>query len=95
MKRYSSFAAGALALLVLSACTDDRTTGPAGQAAFTRFVAMGTSLTMGVQSDGVVYFTQQEDWTKLLAHQAMAQLHAAAHCGARMRLAAHRPAPAQ
>lgn len=73
MKRYSSFAAGALALLVLAACSDDRTTGPAGQAAFTRFVAMGTSLTMGVQSDGVVYFTQQEDWTKLLAHQAMAQ----------------------
>jgi hypothetical protein len=73
MKRYSSFAAGALALAVLAACSDDRTTGPAGQAAFTRFVAMGTSLTMGVQSDGVVYFTQQEDWTKLLAHQAMAQ----------------------
>jgi len=73
MKRYSSFAAGALALFVLAACSDDRTTGPAGQAAFTRFVAMGTSLTMGVQSDGVVYFTQQEDWTKLLAHQAMAR----------------------
>ena len=73
MKRYSSFAAGALALFVLAACSDDRTTGPAGQAAFTRFVAMGTSLTMGVQSDGVVYFTQQEDWTNLLAHQAMAR----------------------
>jgi hypothetical protein len=73
MKRYSSFAAGALALFVLAACSDDRTTGPAGQAAFTRFVAMGTSLTMGVQGDGVAYFTQQEDWTKLLAHQAMAR----------------------
>lgn len=73
MKRYSSFAAGALALVVLAACSEDRTTGPAGQAAFARFVAMGTSLTMGVQSDGVVYFTQQEDWTKLLARQAMAQ----------------------
>ena len=73
MKRYSSFAAGALALVVLAACSDDRTTGPAGQAAFTRFVAMGTSLTMGVQGDGVVYFTQQEDWTNLLAHQAMAR----------------------
>jgi lysophospholipase L1-like esterase len=73
MKRYSSIAAGALALLVLAACTDDRTTGPAGQAAFTRYVAIGTSLTMGVQSDGVVYFTQQEGWTKLLSRQAMAQ----------------------
>jgi hypothetical protein len=26
---------------------------------------------MGVQSDGVVYFDQQHDWTKLLAHQAI------------------------
>jgi len=33
---------------------------------------MGTSLTMGVQSDGVVYWTQQHDWTNLLSHQAMA-----------------------
>ncbi len=72
MKRYLSFSAGALALVVLAACTDDRTTGPAGQAAFTRYLAMGTSLTMGVQSDGVVYFSQQHDWTKLLAHQAFA-----------------------
>ena len=72
MKRYSSFAAGALALVVLAACNDDRTTGPEGQAAFARFVTIGTSLTMGVQSDGVVYFTQQEDWTRLLARQAMA-----------------------
>lgn len=72
MKRYSSFAAGALALVVLAACSDDRTTGPAGQEAFTRYVAIGTSLSMGVQSDGVVYFSQQQDWTKLLAHQAFA-----------------------
>ena len=72
MKRYSSFAVGALALAVLTACADDKPTGPAGQEAFTRFVAMGTSLTMGVQSDGVAYFTQQQDWTKLLAHQAFA-----------------------
>jgi len=28
---------------------------------------------MGVQSDGVVYFSQQHDWTKLLAHQAFWQ----------------------
>jgi hypothetical protein len=72
MKRYLSLSAGALALVVFAACKDDRTTGPAGQAAFTRFVAMGTSLTMGVQSAGVVYFSQQQDWTKLLAHQAFA-----------------------
>jgi GDSL-like Lipase/Acylhydrolase family len=28
---------------------------------------------MGVQSDGVVYFSQQHNWTKLLTHQAFAQ----------------------
>ena len=74
MKRYLSLSAGALALVALAACSDDnRTTGPAGQEAFTRFVAIGTSLSMGVQSDGVVYFSQQQDWTQLLAHQAFAK----------------------
>src|SRR5687767_6952551 len=72
MKRCWSFSAGALALVVLAACEDDRHTGPAGQEAFTRYVAIGMSLSMGVQSDGVVYFSQQEDWTRLLAHQAFA-----------------------
>ncbi|MDP9205892.1 MAG: hypothetical protein M3P12_10625 [Gemmatimonadota bacterium] len=72
MKRYLSLTAGALALVVIAGCKDDRTTGPAGQGAFAPYVAIGTSLSMGVQSDGVVYFTQQQDWTKLLAHQAFA-----------------------
>src|SRR5881275_2465657 len=72
MKRNWSFCAGALALVVLASCNQDRTTGPAGQAAFQRYVAIGTSLSMGVQSDGVVYFSQQHDWTQLLAHQALA-----------------------
>jgi len=72
MKRNWSIAAGALALLVLASCSQDRTTGPAGQQAFQRYVAIGTSLSMGVQSDGVVYFSQQHDWTALLAHQAFA-----------------------
>jgi hypothetical protein len=73
MKRNWSISAGAVALVVLAACSDDRTTGPAGQGAFAHYVAMGTSLSMGVQSDGVVYFSQQQDWTKLLTHQAFAQ----------------------
>ncbi len=72
MKRTWSLFAGGIGLVVLSACKDDRTTGPAGQDAFARYVAMGTSLSMGVQSDGVVYFSQQQDWTKLLSHQAFA-----------------------
>ncbi|HEX9608456.1 MAG TPA: hypothetical protein VF962_14610, partial [Gemmatimonadaceae bacterium] len=73
MKRNWSISAGAVALVVLAACSDDRTTGPAGQGAFAHYVAIGTSLSMGVQSDGVVYFSQQQDWTRLLTHQAFAQ----------------------
>lgn len=72
MTRNWSFSGGALALFVLVACTDDRTTGPAGQDAFSRYVAVGTSISMGVQSDGVLYSTQQEAWPHLLAHQAFA-----------------------
>jgi hypothetical protein len=71
MKSRVSVAAIALSISGLVACGGgDRTTGPAGQEAFARYVAIGTSLSMGVQSDGVVYFDQQHDWTKLLAHQA-------------------------
>src|ERR1700741_646367 len=72
MKRNWFFSAGALALVVLASCSEDRTTGPARQAAFQKYVAIGTSLSMGVQSDGVVYFSQQHDWTNLLTHQALA-----------------------
>ena len=75
MTRTWFFAAGSAALLLsLAACEGDdvKITGPKGQEAFTRYVAMGTSLTMGVQSDGVLYSSQLEDWTKLLAHQAFA-----------------------
>jgi lysophospholipase L1-like esterase len=72
MKRNWSLAAGVLVFVALASCSEDRTTGPAGQEAFARYVAIGTSLSMGVQSDGVVYFSQQHDWTNLLAHQAFA-----------------------
>ena len=72
MKSRLSVAAGVVSIVGLVACGGggDKTTGPVGQEAFTRYVAIGTSLSMGVQSDGVVYFDQQHDWTKLLAHQA-------------------------
>src|ERR1051325_11344630 len=72
MKRTWSLSAIALASIAIVACSEDRTTGPAGQEAFSKYVAIGTSLSMGVQSDGVVYFSQQHDWTALLAHQALA-----------------------
>lgn len=70
MKSRLSAAAGVLSIIGLVACGGDGTTGPVGQEAFARYVAIGTSLSVGVQSDGVVYFDQQHDWTKLLAHQA-------------------------
>lgn len=74
MTRNWFLSASALAVLSLAACESDSAhiTGPKGQEAFARYVAIGTSLTMGVQSDGVAYFTQQADWTKLLAQQAFA-----------------------
>jgi hypothetical protein len=71
MKRNWSYSVGAVALL-LAACSDDRTTGPAGQEAFATFVSIGTSVSMGVQSDGVYYASQQHAWPALLAHQAFA-----------------------
>lgn len=73
MKR-SWLIGGAITLAALSACESDsaKITGPVGQDAFLRYVAIGTSLSMGVQSDGVLYTTQREDWTALLAHQARA-----------------------
>ena len=58
------------ALLVLVACSDDDPVGPNGQEAFERYVSIGTSVSMGIQSDGVFYATQQHAWPALLAHQA-------------------------
>ena len=65
MTRNWFLSASAFALLSLAACErdSDHIQGPKGQEAFDRYVAIGTSLTMGVQSDGVAYFTQQADWT--------------------------------
>lgn len=71
MKRNWSYSVGAVALL-LAACSNDRTTGPAGQEAFASYVSIGTSVSMGVQSDGVYYASQQHAWPALLAHQAFA-----------------------
>ncbi|HJQ10246.1 MAG TPA: SGNH/GDSL hydrolase family protein [Gemmatimonadaceae bacterium] len=72
MKRKWSLSVIAFASVVLVACSEDRTTGPAGQDAFTTYVSIGTSVSMGVQSDGVYYASQQHAWPALLAHQAFA-----------------------
>lgn len=57
-----------LALTVLVACgSDARLTAPEGASAFRRFVAVGTGLTMGEQSGGVVYESQLASWPARLA----------------------------
>ncbi|MBM3907005.1 MAG: hypothetical protein FJ363_02890 [Gemmatimonadetes bacterium] len=56
------------AVISLAACSGDaRVTAPEGSDAFARFVAVGTGLTMGEQSGGVVYETQAAAWPVRLA----------------------------
>lgn len=57
-----------LALNLLAACGGEtRVTAPEGASAFRRFVAVGTGLTMGEQSGGVVYESQLASWPARLA----------------------------
>ncbi len=57
-----------LLLVGLAACgSDARLTAPKGASAFERFVAIGTGLTMGEQSGGVVYESQIAAWPIRLA----------------------------
>jgi len=74
MKRNWSYSAVLFSAVLLSACGDDERepSGPRGQEAFERYVSLGTSVSMGVQSAGVFYATQQHAWPALLAHQAFA-----------------------
>jgi hypothetical protein len=44
--------------------------GPAGRGSLSRFVAIGTGLSMGAQSGGVLYNSQVEAWPALLSRQA-------------------------
>ena len=57
-------------LFVAGACEKvDTGVDPIDETAnFSRFVAMGTSVTMGFASDGVVSASQQSSWAKLLAN---------------------------
>jgi lysophospholipase L1-like esterase len=45
-----------------------------GEGIFQRYVAIGTSISMGVQSDGVFYATQQTSWPAQLARLAHREL---------------------
>jgi hypothetical protein len=42
--------------------------GPRGASAFTNYVVIGTGLSMGVQSGGVIYQSQAQAWPSLIAH---------------------------
>src|SRR3954463_13425087 len=75
MKRNWFLSAATIGLVLsVGACESDdvRITGPKGQEAFATYVSIGTSVSMGVQSDGVYYATQQVAWPALLAHMAFA-----------------------
>jgi hypothetical protein len=76
MTRNRVRAAGALSVVAFAvvACENDdqRITGPTGQAAFTRYVSIGTSVSMGVLADGVLYSTQGNSWPAQLVNKAIA-----------------------
>jgi len=73
IKRNWSVSAFLLSVIAVGACNDDnQVIGPKGQEAFERYVSIGTSVTMGIQSAGVFYATQQHAWPALLAHQVFA-----------------------
>src|SRR5690348_8709398 len=61
----------------IAACegSDSHVDGPRGASAFTNYMALGTGLSMGVQSGGVVYESQLQAWPALLAHAAGAGIH--------------------
>jgi hypothetical protein len=73
--RWPAFAAVCLAA-ALAACegSDSHVDGPRGASAFANYRAIGTGLSMGVHSGGVMYESQLQAWPALLAHAAGAGL---------------------
>jgi hypothetical protein len=69
--RTPAFAAAAL-LASLAGCegSNAHVDGPKGASAFDNYIALGTGLSMGVQSGGVLYDSQVQAWPALLAHAA-------------------------
>ncbi|MFI5232024.1 MAG: hypothetical protein ACHQSE_05865 [Gemmatimonadales bacterium] len=65
--------AAAACLAALGACegSDSHVDGPRGASAFGNYMAIGTGLSMGVQSGGVIYESQLQAWPALLAHAAV------------------------
>ncbi len=62
----------ALLAVALGACegSNSHVDGPKGASAFVNYMAIGTGLSMGVQSGGVMYESQLQAWPALLAHAA-------------------------
>src|ERR1017187_318566 len=60
----------ALGALAIASCegSASHVAGPKGASAFGNYVAIGTGLSMGVQSGGVLYDSQVQAWPALLAH---------------------------
>ena len=74
MTRRWALAFTAFGVVFLTACPrDDAAPGPEGGRAFERYVSIGTSISEGWQSDGVVYSSQVNAWPALLARQAMVE----------------------
>ena len=68
MTRRWALAFTSLALVFLTACPQENGSfGPKGRSAFVRYVSIGTSISEGWQSDGVVYTSQVNSWPALLA----------------------------
>ena len=63
---------GLAASMVLASCegSDAHVDGPKGASALDRLVVIGTGLSMGVQSGGVLYESQVESWPAQLTHAA-------------------------
>ena len=73
----------ALTALTAVACSDEAPTGPStsptlsrseGRGVFHRYVAVGTSVSMGWQSDGVIAATQETSWPAQLTRLAHREL---------------------
>src|SRR5262245_57243424 len=85
----SALAFASLVVVSASACTSDRIAGPStpeaapgaaeenifsAHAAFQRYVAMGTSISAGVQSDGLTAAGQLASWPAQLAVMTLSSL---------------------
>ncbi len=59
--------------LAIAACSDNKESiGPVGRSDFATYVSMGTSVSQGTMSDGLIYVGQQHSWTAQLARLANA-----------------------